>query len=187
MPDLTQFLENSSAGGKIPSGELLPLVYDELRHLAARRMATQGPAATLQPTALVHEAWLRLAGDGERQWQDKTHFFKTAAIAMRSILVDRARRKTSLKRGSGQANVPLEGLEISKAEPEDRILMIDEVLGQLEKDDEESARIVTLKFFGGLTNKQIAELDGVSERTVERQWCYARLRLFEMIQREHEA
>jgi len=187
MPDLTQFLENSSAGGKIPSGELLPLVYDELRHLAARRMAKHGPAATLQPTALVHEAWLRLAGDGERQWEDKTHFFKTAAIAMRSILVDRARRKSSLKRGSGQENVPLDELEISKAEPEDRILMIDEVLGKLEQEDEESARIVTLKFFGGLTNKQIAELDGVSERTIDRQWSYARMRLFEMIQREHEA
>jgi RNA polymerase sigma factor (TIGR02999 family) len=185
MADLTQFLKGPSRGGKIPSGELLPLVYDELRHLAARRMADQPPGATLQPTGLVHEAWIRMTGNEDRHWENREHFFKTASMAMRSILVDRARRKASLKRGQGQRDIPIDDVEISCAEPEERILMVDEALGRLEKDDPDSARIVTLKFFGGLTNKQIAELDGVAERTVERQWAYARWCLFEMIREEH--
>ena len=147
-------------------------------------MRTYGHAATLQPTALVHEAWLRLAGADDRCWNDKAHFFRTAAKAMRGILVDRARRKTALKRGDRLAELSYDDIEICAAEPEDRLLMIDEVLDRLEQTDEASARIVTLKFFGGLTNRQIAELHEVTERTVERQWAYARLKLYEMIQDE---
>ena len=172
--------------GSVPSEEWLPLVYDELRHLAARRMMAYGPAATLQPTALVHEAWLRLAHVDDGYWNDKAHFFRTAAKAMRGILVDRARRKTALKRGDRHAELSIDDFEISAAEPEERLLMIDDVLDRLEQQDEASARIVTLKFFGGLTNRQIAELHEVTERTVERQWAYARLKLYEMIQSEHE-
>jgi RNA polymerase sigma factor (TIGR02999 family) len=185
--DISGLIGAASTGGGIPSEELLPLVYDELRHLAARRMTAYGPAASLQPTALVHEAWLRLAEVDNRFWNDKTHFFRTAAKAMRGILVDRARRKTALKRGDRLAEISIDDLEICAAEPEDRLLMIDDVLDRLEQQDEASARIVTLKFFGGLTNRQIAELHGVTERTVERQWAYARLKLFEMIRDEHES
>jgi|688.fasta_scaffold190466_1 RNA polymerase sigma factor (TIGR02999 family) len=181
MPNPFLSPEGSTLTGKIPSEELLPLVYDELRHLAARRMTAYGPNATLQPTALVHEAWLRLAEVDNRCWNDKAHFFRTAALAMRGILVDRARRKTALKRGDRLTEISIDDIEISAAEPEDRLLMIDDALDHLEKKDEASARIVTLKFFGGITNRQIAELHGVTERTIERQWAYARLKLYEMI------
>lgn len=186
MIDSSLFPGCSTLAGKIPSEELLPLVYDELRHLAARRMTAYGAAATLQPTALVHEAWLRLAGVDDRCWNDKAHFFRTAAMAMRGILVDRARRKTALKRGSRLAEISIDDLEIHTAEPEERLLMIHDVLDRLEHHDEASARIVTLKFFGGLTNRQIAELHDVTERTVERQWAYARLKLYEMVQDERK-
>lgn len=168
------------------SGELLPLVYDELRHLASKRMAGMGGGLTLQPTALVHEAWIRLCGDESRGWVDRSHFFKTAARAMRGILVDRARKKASLKRGGGMQDLRIDEIEISNAEPEERILLIDEALGQLESRDAESARIVTLKFFGGLTNRQIAEIDGVTERTVERKWAYARSCLYEIVRDQAE-
>ncbi len=186
MTDSTLFSEGSPLRDKIPSEELLPLVYDELRHLAARRMTTYGPQATLQPTALVHEAWLRLAEVHDRCWNDKAHFFRTAAKAMRGILVDRARRKTALKRGDRLTELSIDDLEICAAEPEDRLLMIDDVLDRLEQQDEASARIITLKFFGGLTNRQIAELHQVTERTVERQWAYARLKLYEMIEDDRQ-
>ncbi len=146
-------------------------------------MAEQGPAATLQATALVHEAWLRLSEVDTRLWNDKAHFFRTAAKAMRGVLVDRARRKTALKRGDRLAELSIHELEICAAEPEDRLLMIDEALDILERENESSARIVNLKFFGGLTNRQIAELHGVTERTIERQWAYARLKLYEIIDR----
>jgi len=185
MIDPSLFPGKSPLEGKIPSEELLPLVYDELRHLAARRMTAYGPAATLQPTALVHEAWLRLAEVHDRCRTDKAQFFRTAAKSKRGILVDRARRKTALKRGDRLAELSIDDIEICAAEPEDRLLMIDEALDLLEQSDEASARIVTLKFFGGLTNRQIAELHEVTERTVERQWAYARLKLYEMIQNEH--
>lgn len=184
MSNPTPFPERLVLGGSIPSEELLPLVYDELRHLAARRMAGNGPAASLQPTALVHEAWLRLAEANTRSWKDKAHFFRTAAKAMRSVLVDRARRKTALKRGDRLAEISIDDIELGAAEPEERLLMIDEALDLLERENEASARIVNLKFFGGLTNRQIAELHDVTERTVERQWAYARLRLYEIIDRE---
>jgi RNA polymerase sigma factor (TIGR02999 family) len=183
--DISGLIGAASTGGGIPSEELLPLVYDELRHLAARRVAGFGTAAlTLQATALVHEAWLRLAGADTRLWNNKAHFFRTAALAMRNVLVDRARRKSALKRGEHLAEVSIEDVEIHAAEPEERLLMIDEALDRLEHHDEASARIVNLKFFGGLTNRQIAELHGVTERTIERQWAYARLRLYELIAEE---
>ncbi|MBN8460373.1 MAG: sigma-70 family RNA polymerase sigma factor [Verrucomicrobia bacterium] len=184
MTDDPNSVNELPASSGVLSGDLLPLVYDELRHLASKRMAAMGGGVTLQPTALVHEAWLRLGGDNERCWADRAHFFKTASRAMRGILVDRARRKTSRKRGGGATELSIDEVEVSNAEPEERILMIDEVLNRLETQDPDSARIVTLKFFGGLTNRQIAEMDGVTERTIERQWAYARSCLYEMMMEE---
>jgi RNA polymerase sigma factor (TIGR02999 family) len=180
----SSYSDGSFLGAKIPSEELLPLVYDELRHLAARRMKFFGPEASLQPTALVHEAWLRLAEVHDRCWNDRAHFFRTAAKAIRSVLVDRARRKSALKRNDRLAEVPLDGQEIATAPVEDRLLMIDDVLNQLETEDPASAHIVHLKFFGGLTNRQIAELLDCNERTIERKWSFARMKLYQMIQQD---
>ncbi len=184
MSDITLLLEAVGRGEDRASEELLPLVYDELRHLAATRMVHEAPGQTLQPTALVHEAWLRLVSEGERTWNNRAHFFRAAAQAMRRILVDRARHKSSLKCGGDQKRLVLEDLELAAAAPDDRILMIDDALERLQVEDEESARIITLKFFGGLTNREIAKNLGVTERTVERQWAYAKAVLFEMIQQE---
>ena len=166
------------------SGELLPLVYDELKALAARHLSGEASGQTLQATALVHEAWLSLSKDRERFWNDRTHFFRAAALAMRRILVGRARAKARLKRGAGQAPLDLSQLEVADQSREDRILQVDEALDRLEREDPDSARVVTLKFFGGLTNHEIAAMDGVAERTVERQWAYARGRLYQLICQE---
>jgi RNA polymerase sigma factor (TIGR02999 family) len=163
------------------SEELLPLVYDELRHLAAACMSRESASQTLQATALVHEAWLRLSRTGDRRWSNRTHFFRVAAQAMRRVLVDRSRQKASLKRGQSPDRLRLEDMDIAVVDIDDRILLIDEALSRLEAEDPESARIVTLKFFGGFTNKEIARNLQVTERTIERQWAYARACLFEMI------
>jgi len=182
MSDLTLLLESVGNGQTAASEDLLPLVYDELRHLAAARMVTEAADHTLQPTALVHEAWLKLSTSNARRWNDRTHFFRVAALAMRRILVDRARHKSSLKHGGRQERLNIEDVTLANVEPDERILLIDEALGQLEAQDPDSARIVTLKFFGGFTNKAIAETLEVTERTVERQWAYAKARLFQLIQ-----
>jgi RNA polymerase sigma factor (TIGR02999 family) len=182
--DFNQLLKHASVNGKIPSGELLPLVYDELRSLASHRMALEADGATLQPTALVHEAWIRLNANENQTWVDETHFFRTAATAMRRILVDRAREKATLKRGQKQKTISIDDVQICTADPDDRVLMIDEVMDRFEKEDPENAEIVNLKFFGGLTNQQIAELRGVSERTIQRQWAYAKSCLYELLQKE---
>ena len=184
MADFDQLLRHASVNGKIPSGELLPLVYDELRSLAKHRMSLEAPGATLQPTALVHEAWLRLTATEGQAWVNEEHFFRTAATAMRRILVDRARAKTSLKRGKNVGTVPFDEFELPAADRDDRILMIDEVMHQFEKEDPDHAEIVNLKFFGGLTNQQIAELRGVTERTIRRQWVYAKSCLYGLLQGE---
>jgi RNA polymerase sigma factor (TIGR02999 family) len=146
MSEITLMLD-AVASGKIASEDLLPLVYEELRHLAGVRMAQEKPGHTLQPTALVHEAWLQLAGDGERSWQNRAHFFGAAADAMRRILIDGARRKAALKRGGGQSRVSLDELEFTAAMPDQEVLLIEEALQRLEAEDPERARVVTLKFF----------------------------------------
>jgi len=171
--------------GSHASEELLPLVYDELRRLAAARMAGEAPGQTLQPTALVHEAWLRVFSDGHRRWQSRGHFFGEAAEAMRRILIERARRRSRLKHGGGWVRIDLDGLELAAAEPDEAILAINDALERLEAEDAERARIVVMKFFGGLTNLEVAESLGVAERTVERQWAYAKAWLLQNI-REHE-
>jgi RNA polymerase sigma factor (TIGR02999 family) len=185
MSDITLLLESVQRGDTSASDELLPLVYDELRHLASARMARESGGHTLQPTALVHEAWLRLAQPGERQWNNRTHFFRAAAQAMRRILVDRARTKSALRHGANCSHLTLDDCQLAATTPDDRVLLVDEALDRLETTDPESARIITLKFFGGFTNREIADLLGVTERTVERQWAYARASLLDLM-REQE-
>lgn len=184
MEKLSEILKAASASGRPVARELLPLVYDELRSLATKRMSEAGPGQTLQATALVHEAWLRLTKDEEREWSDKAHFFRAAAQAMRHILVDRARAKGRDKRDSGQALLDISGIEIADTSQDERILLVDEALKQLEMEDPDSARVISLKFFGGLTNEEIARMEGVGLRTIERQWAYARGRLYQIISGE---
>ena len=170
-------------GQKQASANLLPLVYEELRRLALIRMAQEAPGQTLQPTALVHEAWLQLAGTGERSWQNRAHFFGAAAEAMRRILIDRARRKSRIKHGGGQVRVDLNDIELAQTTPDDNVILINEALQQLEQEDPEQARVVVLKFFGGLSNREVAESLGVSERTIDRHWACAKARLFRWIEK----
>lgn len=180
MSEITQVLEAIGRGEGHASEELLPLVYAELRRHASVRMASEAPGHTLQPTALVHEAWLRLF-DGNRIWQNRAHFFGAAAEAMRRILIENARRKSRLKRGGNQLHLDIEQLELAATTPDEKVLLIDEALKRLEIQDAEKARVVTLKFFGGLTNQEAAESMGVTERTIERHWAYAKAWLFQSI------
>ena len=182
--DVTRILKAAGAKEGLPSEDLLPLVYDELRSLAAARMRGEAQGQTLQATALVHEAWLRVSGKGGRTWNDRAHFFRVAALEMRRILVENARRKGCIKRGPDMERIDIEGIELADTQPDDRIILIDDALSLLEAEDPDSARIITLKFFGGLTNREIAGMEGVTERTIERQWAFARTRLFEMIRHE---
>jgi RNA polymerase sigma factor (TIGR02999 family) len=186
LKDLTRILEKASGEEILVSAELLPLVYDELRSLARKRMSEAEPGQTLQATALVHEAWIKLSGDENRSWSDRSHFFRAAAQAMRHILVDRARAKASIKRGENPEvlDISVHGLEVPEITLDERVLLVDEMLNRLEQEDPESVRVISLKFFGGLTNKEIANMDGVAERTVERHWAYAKTRLYQMIQKE---
>jgi RNA polymerase sigma factor (TIGR02999 family) len=166
------------------SAELLPLVYDELRNVARERMSNIAAGQTLQPTALVHEAWLKLStGDG-RKWNDRAHFFRAAVQAMRQILVDRARAKASRKRTLDPAAFELQTLDLADSSLEERVLLVDEMLTRLEQEEPDSVRLITLKFFGGLTNQEIAAMDGVTERTVERHWSYAKTLLYQMIRED---
>src|ERR1700761_5662036 len=182
MNELTQMLQAIRRGDGQASEELLPLVYHELRQLAMARMAQEAAGQTLQATALVHEAWLRMVGAGDRTWQNRAHFFGAAAEAMRRILVENARRKFRVKRGGGQIRVDIEEIDVAAASPDEKVLLMDEALEQLKAQDPEKGRIVVLKFFGGMTNQEVAENMSVTERTVERQWAYAKAWLFQKIQ-----
>ncbi|MEY4245962.1 MAG: hypothetical protein RLZZ245_3547 [Verrucomicrobiota bacterium] len=166
------------------SADLLPLVYDELRNIARERMANQADGQTLQPTALVHEAWMKLSSEDNRTWNDRTHFFRAAVQAMRQVLVDRARAKATRKRTIHEDAFELQSLNLADASVDERVLLVDEMLTRLEKDDPESVRIISLKFFGGLTNREIAAMDGVTERTIERHWAYSKALLYQMILEE---
>lgn len=183
MSDVTLILDAISRGERQASDKLLPLVYDELRKLAAARMFQESAGHTLQPTALVHEAWLRLGGGQNQSWQNRAHFFSAAAEAMRRILVDHARRKAGLKHGGGQQRLNIEDLDLAGATPDEKILLIDEALEDLERVNSERARVVVLKFFAGMTNKEVAEALQVSKSTVDRHWECARTWLVERIER----
>jgi RNA polymerase sigma factor (TIGR02999 family) len=154
--------------------ELLPLVYEDLRRLAAHKLSSMGPHQTLQPTALVHEAWLRLMTSQDRTWENRVHFFATAAEVMRHVLIDHIRSKARIKRGGGQQRLDIDAFELSNTPPDEKILLIDEALQDFQKEQPEKAQIVVLKFFGGLTDSEVAEALSVSERTVERHWAYAK-------------
>jgi len=184
MAETAEITQVLSAIGRSEAGateQLLPLVYAELRRLAAARMAHEQSGQTLQPTALVHEAWLRLVKDGDRTWQNRAHFFGAAAEAMRRILIERARYKSRLKHGGGQARLNIEDLELAQTTPDDKVLLVDEALARLKAEDPELARLVVLKFFGGLSNEEIAETLGLAPRSLDRQWAYARAWLFRHI------
>jgi RNA polymerase sigma factor (TIGR02999 family) len=181
MAEITQMLWAVGRGEANASEDLLPLVYDDLRRHAAVRMAHESAAQTLQPTALVHEAWLRMTGKSERKWENRAHFFGAAAEAMRRILIEHARRKSRLKRWGGQQRLDIDEVDLAATTPEDKILLIDEALERLEQDDPEKARVVMLKFFGGHTNQEVADALGLTERTIERHWAYAKAWLFQNI------
>jgi RNA polymerase sigma factor (TIGR02999 family) len=156
-------------------------VYDELRTLAEKRLSKEDAGQTLQATALVHEAWLSLAGQEDRAWSNRAHFFRAAAQAMRHILVDRARAKASLKRGSKPELIDIDDVEIADTSNDERVLLVHEMMTRLEQEDPETGRLISLKFFGGLTNKEIAAMERVTERTVERHWAFAKAKMFRMI------
>ncbi len=166
------------------AAELLPLVYEELRRLAARNLAREQPGQTLQPTALVHEAWLRLTDGQEQQWKNRTHFFAAAAEAMRRILIERARRRQRQRHGGGQERVDMEEMEIASPEADDKLLKVHEALSQLEAEDTAKAEVVKLRFFVGMTDREVAEVLQISERTVERHWAYAKAWLFRAIREQ---
>jgi RNA polymerase sigma factor (TIGR02999 family) len=184
MSDITLMLQAVARGEPQASSDLLPLVYDELRQLAGARMAREATGHTLQATALVHEAWLRLVGEGDRNWENRAHFFGAAAEAMRRILIENARRKSRLKRGGDRERVDIAEIELADTTADDKILLIDEALERLRAEDADKARIVMLKFFGGLTNQEVAQSLNVTERTVERQWAFAKAWMFRCIQAE---
>ena len=183
MSDVTLVLEAVRRGEKQASEELLPIVYEELQKIAAARMARESAGHTLQPTALVHEAWVRLIEDGSRTWENRSHFFGAASEAMRRILIERARRKARLRHGGGQQRVDLAELNVAAALPDEKILLVDEALERLKHEDAETGQVVVLKFFGGLTNEEIVRIMGTSDRTVRRQWTYAKAWLFNWIRK----
>jgi RNA polymerase sigma factor (TIGR02999 family) len=182
MSDLPQILEAIAAGDPDAASQLLPLVYDELRKLAAQKLAGETPGQTLQPTALVHEAYLRLAGENKEQhWDSRGHFFAAAAEAMRRILVERARQKASLKRGGDRDRVDVaEGL-LAAPEPREDILALDAALTKLAETDKQAAELVQLRYFAGLPLREIADFLGLSPRTADRVWAYARAWLREEV------
>jgi RNA polymerase sigma factor (TIGR02999 family) len=184
MSEVTRILSSVSQGNDQAADELLPLVYEELRQLAARKMATEGAGHTLQPTALVHEAWLRLAGEEGQRWDGRGHFFAAAAESMRRILIERARRRQRVRHGGGQERVDVDEVQIAAPEDDDKLLQIHEALDRLAAEDKVKAEVVKLRFFAGLTDREVADLLGLSERTIERHWAYAKSWLFRAIQEQ---
>jgi RNA polymerase sigma factor (TIGR02999 family) len=173
MSQVTQLLSAIENGDPSAAAELLPLVYDELRKLAAQKLAHEKPGQTLQATALVHEAYLRLVGQEEpRSYRDRHHFFTAAAAAMRRILIDNARRKRTRKRGGDRQRQSLEA--VAAPQPDDELLALDEALQRLATMDPKKAKLVELRYFAGLTGEQAAEVLGISPSTADRHWAYAR-------------
>lgn len=182
ISDVTQIIERVQRGDPQAADELLPVVYEELRRLARARMAQQPPGQTLQATALVHEAWLKLADRPDAGWNDRQHFFRAAAEAMRQILIDRARRRLRLKHGENAGHLDLDDLEIAAPAKEEILLQLDEVLVELARLSPERAELVKLRFFAGLNESEIAGVLNISERSVQRQWSYTRAWLFARIE-----
>jgi len=182
MSDITMALQAIGLEEPRASEEILPLVYNDLRRQAGAQMASEASGQTLQPTALVHEAWLRMVRGGNQLWQNRAHFYGAAAEAMRRILIENARRKSRLKRGGDQVRLDIEDVDLAETTPEEKILLINDAVDRLQEHDPVRARVVVLKFFGGFTNQEVAASIGVTERTVERHWAFAKAWLFQSIQ-----
>ena len=187
MNDLAQLLDTLQEGDPVAADQLLVLVYSELRRLAAAKMSREAPGQTMQPTALVHEAWLRIGGgnaaggDGQR-WENRAHFFGAAAEAMRRILIDRARRKLAARHGGGQQRIEADEIEFAApTEKDDELLAVHEALDQLTAHDPRKADLVKLRYFAGLTIDEAADILGISAPTAKRDWTYARAWLFRTI------
>jgi len=187
MSDVTRILGAIERGDPGAAGKLLPLVYDELRRLAAQKLKREAPGQTLEPTALVHEAYLRLFGTAEPHWDGRGHFFAAAAEAMRRILVDSARRKRSRKHGGGLVRIDLSEAHAATAERPEELLALDEALTRLAAKDQVKARLVELRYFTGLTLDEAARVLGISPATADRYWAYARAWLHQQISGEKNA
>jgi len=184
--EITLILQRIGQNDPHAAAQLLPLVYDELRALAAARMAHEAPGQTLQPTALVHEVWLRLGGDAQPQWANRAHFFAAAAEGMRRILIDNARRKRAVSHGGELAKVSASDTGFDVASPlgdDEELLLINEALDGLAAHDPRKAELVKQKYFAGLTLEEAADLLGISHRTAKRDWAYARAWLFNEVTR----
>jgi RNA polymerase sigma factor (TIGR02999 family) len=182
MSDITRIL-NQLEKSDGNAAELLPLIYEELRKLARAKMSNESPGHTLQATALVHEAYLRLIGGAPQSWANRAHFFSAAAEAMRRILIDHARRRRTVRHGGGKEHVPLEELSIAAPAEDDELIAIDEALEKLTTHNAQKAELVKLKYFAGLTTDEAAGVLGLSGPTAKRHWAYARAWLFREISR----
>ena len=181
MSEITAILARMHQGDARAADELAPLICTELRKLASSAMALQPPGQTLQPTALVHEAWLKLTGSSHTAWNDHGHFLRAAAEAMRQILIDRARARARLKRGGDRVRVELDEVDIATEAPPEALLLVDEALERLEREHPDKAELVKLRFYAGLSIAETAQALGVSEKTVNRHWTHARAWLFREI------
>lgn len=184
--ELTRVLAALKAGQADSVEELMPLVYSELRQMAATKLAREKPGQTLQATALVHEAWLRLVASDERDWRNRSYFFAAAAEAMRRILVETARRKCRQKRGGGWERVSLEGAELAQAPIDENILWVNEALEELTRIEPTEAKVVTMHIFAGMNHAEIGEVLGLSERSVKRYWTYAKAWLYQYIRQAQQ-
>jgi RNA polymerase sigma factor (TIGR02999 family) len=188
MSDVTQLLEGIRRGDAKASAELLPLVYDELRRLAAEKMAQERPGHTLQATALVHEAYVRLVdGRQQQQWDNRWHFFAAAAEAMRRIVINRARDKKRLKRGGNLRRVDFDHAEVAVESNGEDLVALDDALTELEAEDSVAAQVVKLRFFAGLKQREVAAALGISLRSAERQWAFAQAWLFDRLHRGEDS
>jgi RNA polymerase sigma factor (TIGR02999 family) len=181
MSEVTRILDAIQQGDSKAAEDLLPLVYEELRRLAAHKMAAEAAGQTLQPTALVHEAWLRLGGDQQPTWQNRAHFVAAAAEAMRRVLIDRARRKNRIRHGKGLTRVDLDTVELAVQADDDTLLRVDEALEKLAEEDPVKAQLVKLRFFVGLSLPEACRALGMSETTGKRHWAYARAWLYDAL------
>ena len=181
MSELTRLLNNAAGGDTVSLNQLYDLVFSELRAMAAHKMASERPGHTLQPTALVNEAYLRVGGAKGLKFENRAHFFAAAAEAMRRILVDNARRHSQLKRGGNQERAEFCETRIAAPDGDDKLLLVHEALDDLAREDPMKAEVVKLRYFVGLKHQEIADALGVSEPTIRRHWAVARVRLFELI------
>jgi len=182
VPGFTRLLSSIDQGEPHAAEQLLPLVYDELRKLAAHKLSLLPPGQSLQATALVHEAYLKLVGGEKEAWQNRRHFFAAAAEAMRHILIDRARRRLRVRHGGNAGKVELDGLEIAEPARDETLLQLSDALDELQAQSPERAEIVKLRFFAGFSESEIAALLNLSERSVQRHWSYAKAWLFDRIE-----